>query len=204
MFSSSRKNKVYVPDRMGRLGQGHWVEQRDPFGRLSEPGNDAEFDLSNPFNLGKPVGRSGRNERPDVAKVENLLGKSGHLDLDKTDGPTGYFGTRLEEAVKRFQKDHGLKPDAFINPGGETISAMANIPEVAESLGGQGAKGHVAPTKPTVEKPKPPVPPEVPGAKRKVDGNNKPKPSRRLSKKEKQQLELKLRWLKMRRDALGE
>lgn len=40
--------------------------------------------------IGKNNGTAGR---ADVARTETMLGKSGHLGLGKTDGPTGYFGS---------------------------------------------------------------------------------------------------------------
>ncbi len=83
------------------------------------------LDLSRPFSLDTSVGRTGGNERNDVAKIETLLGESGHLDLSKTDGPTGFFGTRVDDAVKGFQKDHALKVDGLVNPGGQTIRMLA-------------------------------------------------------------------------------
>ena len=52
------------------------------------------------FTLKHSVGRTGRNHKDDVCKIESLLGNSGNLDLRKTDGPTGFFGIRLEDAVK--------------------------------------------------------------------------------------------------------
>ncbi len=30
----TNSKRLYVPDPLGRLGQGHWVEQRGPFGLL--------------------------------------------------------------------------------------------------------------------------------------------------------------------------
>lgn len=68
----------------------------DPFGRLGiddEP--DTEIaNIKNPIEIASSVGDSGQNQRRDVAKTEHLLGDAGALDLKKTDGPTGYWGTR--------------------------------------------------------------------------------------------------------------
>jgi murein DD-endopeptidase MepM/ murein hydrolase activator NlpD len=123
------ENSVYIPDPMGRIDRGSWAKKSDPFGRLPEPpkARKAEkgFDLRNPFSLNQPVGLSGINKRDDVAKVETLLGRTGHFDPSKTKGPTGFFGTRLDQAVKHFQKDRSLKTDGLMNPGGETLTALA-------------------------------------------------------------------------------
>ncbi|MHA1597738.1 MAG: peptidoglycan-binding domain-containing protein [Alphaproteobacteria bacterium] len=81
------------------------------------------FDLLR--NISGSVGRTGDNNKADVAGIEAALGSQGYLDLGKTDGPTGYFGTFMEEAVKKFQKANGLKVDGVITPGGETIGQLA-------------------------------------------------------------------------------
>lgn len=75
--------------------------------------------------LSAPVGKNGKNDRLDVAKVESLLGAHGYLDLDATGGPTGYAGTRLESATRRFQKDRKLHVDGRLDPAGETIRTLA-------------------------------------------------------------------------------
>ena len=133
-LGSDDDDDVYFPDPMGRVGQGTWKKRdtlSDPFGRVpSGRKKKPEPELSNlgdPFKLAKPVGLDGANDRKDVAKVETLLGKSGHLDTRKTDGPTGYFGGRVENAIKGFQKDRGLKVDGKLNPGGQTISALDKL-----------------------------------------------------------------------------
>lgn len=75
--------------------------------------------------LSAPVGAGGKNDRLDIAKVESLLGAHGYLDLDATGGPTGYAGTRLADATRRFQKDKGLRVDGRLAPNGETILTLA-------------------------------------------------------------------------------
>lgn len=144
------------------------------------------------ISLTRSVGRAGRNHKGDVRKVESLLGRLGHLDLSKTDGPTGYFGVRLEDAVKSYQKDKGLKADGSINPGGETIA----------QLGNEGAvpKKPVPPKKPTVKKP---IPPQVPGGSDdKTDNERNVKPSE-MTEEERRKQDLKLFWLRMLRESLG-
>ncbi|MCK5546723.1 MAG: peptidoglycan-binding protein [Rhodospirillaceae bacterium] len=74
------------------------------------------------FKLSAAVGRNQENNPLDVAKVEALMGAAGHLDIEKTDGPTGYFGQRLEGAVKDFQKEKNLAVDGLVKPDGETVS----------------------------------------------------------------------------------
>lgn len=78
------------------------------------------------FDLRKSVGMNEENKRDDVAKVESLLGKTRRLNLTETDGPTGYFGERLKQAVQRFQKDNKLKTDGVLHPGGPTIRKLTD------------------------------------------------------------------------------
>ncbi len=130
----------YVPDPMGRLGRGTWRRRRrtDPFGHIAiDPDferfrDDLDFEGSGAttignrlFDLVAPVGRESENERLDVAKIETLLARAGLLDLKPTAGPTGYYGARLEGAIRAFQEDEGLKVDGLINPGGPTLSVLA-------------------------------------------------------------------------------
>ena len=53
------------------------------------------FDLfgEEPVKIKEPVGPDAPNRRPDVAKVETFLDRAGHLDLARTEGPTGYYGS---------------------------------------------------------------------------------------------------------------
>jgi len=88
---------------------------------------DDDFDLGDPFSLNGPVGMTGANRRGDVARIENLLGRTGHLDVDRTDGLTGFFGDRVAQAVAKFQKDNGLTPDGEVRPGGETIRTLKGL-----------------------------------------------------------------------------
>jgi peptidoglycan hydrolase-like protein with peptidoglycan-binding domain len=111
-----------------------------------------------PFELRDPVGAYKPNRQGDVAKVQALLHDTGHLDANETDGPTGIYSRALLDApIRAFQKDHGLKVDGILNPGGETIGklqevlgphtgrdpfeALADDPDAAPSPGVPKAKG---------------------------------------------------------------
>ncbi|NQV46543.1 MAG: peptidoglycan-binding protein [Rhodospirillaceae bacterium] len=83
----------------------------------------------------QPIGRTAKNRKDDVRRIEALLERLGHLDTKPTDGATGYFGTRLEDAIKGFQKDNGLMTDGRINADGETIKALG------QTLQGMGRGG---------------------------------------------------------------
>ena len=99
---------------------------RDPFHRIRPAGQlrQEKFSLRNPFDIGNSVGWNGSNDRNDVAKVEYLLDRAGDLNLTKTDGLTGYYGARLEQAVKSYQKRNSLKVDGHLNPEGPTINSL--------------------------------------------------------------------------------
>lgn len=124
----------YIPDPFGRVGMGTRRRRKssraldaaiDGIRRIIEAGKPMEAAFgSSPYQLDAPVGRRGANDRIDVAKIETLLGRAGYLDLAPTDGPTGYYGARLENALKRFQKDDGLKADGLVNPDGPTLAAL--------------------------------------------------------------------------------
>lgn len=101
---------------------------RQPASRVDQPagpgtrmGPKSDWNL---LSLRGDVGRNGRNRRPDVARLEALLGAAGYLDLSRTDGPTGYFGERVDRAVRDFQKDHGLRVDGEVKPQGETLAQL--------------------------------------------------------------------------------
>ena len=129
----------YVPDSMGRLGQGGYAVKPDPepIGTPSPRFNEfikAEqsgmgltdlFGVDDPLGIKGPVGPFGPNRRADVGKVETFMSRSGDFDLKPTDGPTGYYGLRLEDSINSFQKANGLKPDGLLNPFGETIRTLA-------------------------------------------------------------------------------
>lgn len=100
---------------------------------LAKPKPDPEIsNLKNLFQISDSIGMEGRNNRRDVAKVETLLGRLGELNLDETEGVTGYAGARLDEAIRRFQKRHTLKVDGQINPGGETITTTGAVLAASE------------------------------------------------------------------------
>ena len=92
--------------------------------QVNETINEADL-----FKLSAPVGRTQKNNPIDVAKVEAVMGATGNLDLSVTSGPTGYFGERLEGAVKEFQKKENLQIDGVLNPEGQTIAQAETIAE---------------------------------------------------------------------------
>ncbi|MDK9722299.1 MAG: peptidoglycan-binding protein [Rhodospirillales bacterium] len=109
-----RRTQAFSPGDI-LLGQ---IEPKNPPASGPETGNGW-------FSLSAPVGRdSAPNRKQDVAKVETLLGQTGHYDIQRLQGPTGFWGMVGDKAVKDFQKQNGLKVDGLLNPGGPTISAL--------------------------------------------------------------------------------
>lgn len=95
--------------------------------------------LDEVLSLGTHVGRTSENDRRDVALVEILLGANGYLDPSDTQGPTGYYGQRLDQAVRRFQKDNNLQVDGEVGPTGETLHALKE--GMSAAVGQQPAAG---------------------------------------------------------------
>ncbi len=123
--------------RDGGAGPSNGRSSRDPLGRVpADPVFDAfrsawkagagllELFGDGWAKISNAVGPEEPSRRPDVAKVETFLDRTGHLDLARTDGSTGYFGRRVEKGIRDFQRDGGLKVDGLINPGGPTLRSL--------------------------------------------------------------------------------
>ena len=76
------------------------------------------------FDLSGDVGRGFATARPDAIRLEAILANSGDHDLSATDGPTGYWGTALDAALRGYQKRNGLTVDGWARPDGPTIRHM--------------------------------------------------------------------------------
>ena len=138
LFDRSAVRAICVPDPMGRIDRGRWeraddAEPADGCDRMFEAfraawrrGNPVS-DLfgAEPLGLAGTVGPRGANRRADVAKVETFLARTGHYDLARTEGPTGYYGSALGRAIERFQAERGLAVDGAVGPDGETVRTLA-------------------------------------------------------------------------------
>lgn len=147
--SDSRNDEdlEYEPDAMGRLGQGRWVPRRtrDPFGRLSAdipPPMSGEDRAPGSLDLLAPVGPDQWNLGGDVDRVEGMLMRTGHLAPDPIVTGRGEFMARQEQAIKRFQRDSGLRQDGLINPNGPThrnlLASLERMNDGGGSTDGQG------------------------------------------------------------------
>ena len=68
-------------------------------------------------------------------RLEGILANSGDLDLIASDGPTGHWGTALDQAMRRYQKRHRLSVDGWLRPGGPTLALMyATMARVLEDF----------------------------------------------------------------------
>ncbi len=76
------------------------------------------------FDLSGDVGRGFPTARQDAIKLEAILASSGDHDLSATDGPTGYWGTALDAALRGYQKRNDLAVDGWARPDGPTIRHM--------------------------------------------------------------------------------
>ena len=98
------KPKLHLlPDRFGWVNQGRWTEQHDPFGPLLETKDERVFNMLNIYYLKGQITGQGNINRNDVAQIEVLLSQAG-VFLSKTHRPTGYYGLRLEQGLRKNPK----------------------------------------------------------------------------------------------------
>lgn len=69
-----------------------------------------------------PVGNSRGNLPRDILRVKDRLQSAG--DMEKEKEPHGYITREMDDAIRGFQKEKGLKVDGFMLPGGETERAL--------------------------------------------------------------------------------
>lgn len=129
----SQDDLEYLPDPLGRLDMGSYVEKPAD---IPEPGWDAargdwmdgaplgQIFGDGLFDLQSGVGAGQANRRGDVFKLQALLHREGALDAAATEGPTGYWGGRDDYALRKFQKENGLAIDGYALPDGETIETI--------------------------------------------------------------------------------
>lgn len=125
---------------------------KDPFGRMiPDDGSQDRFrDMPDITILEAAIGPKNDNRPEDVAKIEIMLDQVGLLDLQETDGPTGFYGERLRQAINILQRQSRLKETGKVAPGDRTHVALqqriGNTPrpdplEARPLTGEQSAKG---------------------------------------------------------------
>ena len=122
--------------------QNTQTKHADPFGRLME--NDDSQDrykaLENITTLSAAVGPTAENKPEDVAKAEIMLDMLGELNLAETEGPTGYYGERLRQAIAAYQGKNNLPQTGVISPNDSTLSAIVKaLPRIPEPENRQSA-----------------------------------------------------------------
>jgi|GEM_PF-5999398 len=130
------------------------------------------------FELASPVGPGKRNRPGDVFKVQTLLHREGYMDAGKTDGPSGFWGLYDHEAVKRFQRDHGLTVDGYLDPGGETIGRIKRFYDDEDKRMDNLRKRHPFLLSAAGNGPEPQTPKPAPGPARKAAPQDLPEDAR--------------------------
>ncbi|NFV81882.1 peptidoglycan-binding domain-containing protein [Magnetospirillum aberrantis] len=72
------------------------------------------------FKLKEPVGTNYRVDRTDLMNTKKALNQLGYYNIPPHRGIDDWTDEATFEGIKRFQKDNGLKVDAFMRPGGPT------------------------------------------------------------------------------------
>jgi len=75
------------------------------------------------LELRKTVGPSHNVEPDDILALKKALNQTGHYKVPDF-GITPYPDTPLIKGIKKFQKDHDLKVDGVMKPGGPTENAL--------------------------------------------------------------------------------
>lgn len=78
------------------------------------------------FQLNRPLKRDANADLNDVFKVKTVLSDLGHYEVPDW-GVTQYPDDGLFKGIKSFQRDHGLKVDGIMNPGGETEQTLSSV-----------------------------------------------------------------------------
>ncbi|GEM_PF-6637743 len=77
------------------------------------------------FNLFKTVGNNRENREDDVFVVKDALSDFGYFDFSSNASePHGIFTRELDDGIKAFQSENGLRVDGVLKPKGETENAL--------------------------------------------------------------------------------
>ena len=71
--------------------------------------------------ISETVGNNMTNEPEDVMSVKDALGE---LDRFEEEQPHGYITRDLDDSIRGYQRDNGLREDGVLFPGGETENAL--------------------------------------------------------------------------------
>lgn len=72
------------------------------------------------FSLKDPVGTNWRLNTGDLKNTKRALSQLGYYKAPPERGIDDWADTQMFDGIRSFQKDNGLKVDAFMRPGGPT------------------------------------------------------------------------------------
>tara|TARA_R110001592_G_scaffold16881_12_gene71687 strand:+ start:9126 stop:10028 length:903 start_codon:yes stop_codon:yes gene_type:complete len=116
--------------------------------------------------LGDAAGKNQINDPTDVRTTKTNLQKAGYFPADdKKDNDNPFLTRKMDEGIKKFQKDNNLKIDGVMKPSGETERTLYerltgknadNVLKIAQNdTGTVGFGGNVSGTLPPVPKKNP-------------------------------------------------
>lgn len=79
------------------------------------------------------------NDPGDVRKAKNNLKNAGYMDDDVQEIENPFIIRKMDEGIKAFQKENGLKIDGIMKPRGETERGLFEALTGPESRRSYGA-----------------------------------------------------------------
>ena len=76
-----------------------------------------------PLSIAGTVGRDWRNDPDDVGTVAGVLGDLGYVSALPS-ASSAAWAEDLDDAIRDYQGDRGLKVDGYLRPDGPTIQAL--------------------------------------------------------------------------------
>lgn len=112
------------------------------------------------------VGNNMDNEDEDVRTVRNMLDilterTEANRETDPEGRPLGMITQQMDDDIRTFQKDNDLKVDGYLEPGGETITAMAAQLKKKQEAAQTPSSSAQKPAEEKKEVPFPPRKPEI-------------------------------------------
>jgi len=125
----SRFSSLFAPIRRGLLERAKNSALIDPFQPLGNPGQPAS-----PLSLAASVGPSARNRPDDVKKLAAALRSAGLPKRKRPARSADAFNSRMENAVRGFQRRHNLVVDGLLMPKDPTSQALNSSLALTRSM----------------------------------------------------------------------
>ena len=93
-------------------------------GKMMRPAEQRQPLFASPVRLSATVGNNRENQSADVKQVQRSLGGLGLASESKLYEPSGILDRETLDTLQLFQQASDLRVDGFMNPGGETETAM--------------------------------------------------------------------------------